>query len=69
MSLSLKKARLNTKYDSRLVEMNLQMGRLTREEYQKYLDSLEDDAKAAQSLGQLIETQDSSLRKTTDVTH
>lgn len=69
MSLSLKKARSNSKYDSRLVEIHMQMGRLTKEEYQKHLESLPDDAKNAQALGQLIDTHGSAHSQKSGVTH
>jgi hypothetical protein len=40
--MSLNKAVENLKYDSRLLEMNLQLGRVTQAEYDQHIKSLAD---------------------------
>lgn len=40
--MSLNKAVENLKYDSRLLEMNLRMGRLTQAEYDQHIKQLQD---------------------------
>jgi|GEM_PF-1391914 len=40
--MSLDKAMKNLKYDRRMTEWNINNGQMTREEFQKYLDSLPD---------------------------
>ena len=40
--MSLNKAYENFKFDKRLLDLNLRLGNLTKEEYEKHMKSLED---------------------------
>lgn len=48
--MSLNKALENMKFDSRLLDLNLRLGRLTQEEYDAHIKSLEDLEKNAEKI-------------------